>query len=98
MSVLVQFVVRQLDFLEGNHLLHQLLPGERRVRVDVQPVETNESSSDWLRGVRSLPNQRHAAKRQITSRLATNQSGEIAVKKVNKQINKQNLIKSSFCF
>lgn len=36
MSVLVQLVVCQLDFLEGNHLFHELLPGERRVRVDVE--------------------------------------------------------------
>lgn len=47
MSVLVQFVVRQLDFLEGNHLLHELLPGERRVRVDVQPA--GEETRNFVR-------------------------------------------------
>lgn len=36
--MLVQLVVRQFDLLEGNHLLHELLPGERRVRMDVQPA------------------------------------------------------------
>lgn len=40
--MLVQFVVRQFDLLEGNHLLHQLLSGERRVRVDVQPAGEEE--------------------------------------------------------
>lgn len=54
MSVLVQFVVRQFDFLEGNHLLHQLLSGERGVRVDVQPAGEEEAAGhilgrDWLR-------------------------------------------------
>lgn len=29
MTVLVQFVVRQFDLLERNHLLHELLSGER---------------------------------------------------------------------
>ena len=38
MSVLVQFVVGQFDFLKGNHLLHQLLSGEGGVRVNVQPA------------------------------------------------------------
>jgi len=78
MSVLVQFVVCQLDFLEGNHLLHQLLSGERRVRVDVQPAgEEEHISSDWLRGVRSQgvkPNHRAeliTANWQIICRLAT---------------------------
>lgn len=42
MSVLVQFVVCQFDFLEGNHLLHQLLSSERRVRVDIQPAGEEE--------------------------------------------------------
>ncbi len=40
--MLVQLVVRQFDFLEGNHLLHQLLSGERWVRVDVQPAREEE--------------------------------------------------------
>lgn len=38
MSVLVQLIVGQLDLLEGDHLLEELLAGERRVRVHVQPV------------------------------------------------------------
>lgn len=42
MSVLVQFVVCQFDFLEGDHLLHELLSGERGVRVDVQPAGGRE--------------------------------------------------------
>lgn len=42
MSVLVQLVVRQFHFLEGNHLLHELLSGERGVRVHVQPEEEEE--------------------------------------------------------
>lgn len=28
-TMLVQLVVRQFDLLKGNHLLHELLPGER---------------------------------------------------------------------
>lgn len=64
MSVLVQFVVRQFDLLEGNHLLGELLSGERRVRVDVQPAggaERQIRGCDWSRGGRELPNQRTLA-------------------------------------
>ena len=51
MSVLVQFVVRQFDLLEWNHLLHELLSGERGVRVDVQPAGpdgTGQHPLFWL--------------------------------------------------
>lgn len=48
MSVLVQLVVRQLDFLKGNHLFDELLSAERGVRVDVQPAGGEEEE-----GVRS---------------------------------------------
>lgn len=48
MSMLVQLVVCQLDLLKGNHLLHQLLSGERRVRVDVQPAGEGEYPYLWL--------------------------------------------------
>ena len=46
MSVLVQFVVCQFDFLEGDHLLHELLSGERGVRVDVQPAGGREEEEE----------------------------------------------------
>lgn len=81
MSVLVQFVVRQLHFLKGNHLLHQLLAGEWRVWVDVQPAGKKNSTSDWLKGVRFLSNQR-SANWQIKNRLATNQLIEITINTV----------------
>lgn len=42
MSVLIQFVVGQFDFLEGHHLLHELLSGEGRVGVDIQPAVEEE--------------------------------------------------------
>lgn len=49
--MLVQLVVGQFDLLEGDHLLHELLSGERGVRMDVQPAGPGEpvNISDWLR-------------------------------------------------
>lgn len=50
--MLVQLVVGQFDLLEGDHLLHELLPGERWVRMDVQPAAQTAPvniCSDWLR-------------------------------------------------
>lgn len=46
MSVLVQFIVCQFDFLEGDHLLHELLSGERGVRMDVQPAGGREEEEE----------------------------------------------------
>ena len=42
--MLVGDVVGQLELVEGDHLLHPLLPGGRTVRVDVHPL--------WHLGVR----------------------------------------------
>ena len=43
-AVLVGDVVGQLELVEGDHLLHPLLPRGRAVRVDVHPL--------WHLGVR----------------------------------------------
>ena len=43
-AVLVGDVVGQLELVEGDHLLHPLLPGGRTVGVDVHPL--------WHLGVR----------------------------------------------
>ena len=47
-AVLVGDVVGQLELVEGDHLLHPLLPGGRTVRVDVHPL--------WHLGVRLSSN------------------------------------------
>ena len=50
MSILIQIIVGQLDFLEGDVVLHPLCPGGGGLRVNVEPA-----GHLWLRLPRHLP-------------------------------------------